>query len=84
MNRLATTTMALLIVGQVSGSVYNEKGERKAEIRESPYGGFDIYKPNGERIGRGQRAPADPSTIELFDKRGNRLGTIDTNERRKR
>jgi hypothetical protein len=69
--------IGLLIAQTLSGSVtYDKDGRRPGAMRENPYGGFDLYDKNSNRLGYGKTSPYDPTVIELFDSRSNRIGTI--------
>jgi hypothetical protein len=55
-----------------SGTVVDSKGRRKGEIRERA-GRYDIYAPDGRRLGYGRPSSLDPSRIEFFAPDGKRL-----------
>jgi hypothetical protein len=69
--------VAGILLAQVStGDVFDKDGGRLGTIRENPYGGFDLYDKDFKRRGYGKTSPYDPTVIELFDSRSNRIGTI--------
>ncbi len=51
-----------------------QTGERVGTIREGAGSTVDVFRPDGSRAGWGRQNP-DGST-ELFDTKGNRIGTV--------
>lgn len=63
--------MALLLLG--GALLLNEQGDVVARVQERPGGYVDLFDAGSGRLGWG-RVNRDGS-LELFDTRGNRLGT---------
>ncbi len=71
---MLTVLLACCLVTDASHdrwTVYDERGRREAEVRQSSPGRYDVYDAKGNRLGWGQRSPID-GRIQFYDRRGNR------------
>jgi hypothetical protein len=73
---VAFFSAAILLAQASTSDVFDKNGRRVGIVKENPYGGFDLYDKDFNRLGYGRASPYDPSVIELFDSKGNRLGTV--------
>jgi hypothetical protein len=55
-----------------SGTLVDPEGRRRGEVRERA-GGYDLYAPDGRRLGWGRPSGVDPNRIEFFAPDGKRL-----------
>jgi hypothetical protein len=64
--------LAVLLAADAGGwTIYDRRGRREAEVRESMPGRYDVYDRSGKRLGSGIRSPID-GDIQFYDTRGNR------------
>ena len=64
-------------------TIYDQRGRREAEVRQSSPGRYDVYDPMGNRLGWGQRSRID-GQIQFYDTRGNRTIRVVPGSRQRR